>query len=178
MKRLFIMLPLTLILCFMITCQDKEARAELEAVKAQKEVGEQNKEIVRRYFELMAKRNPAYMELSSDDYLVHFPGGVDIKGRETLKKFQDSYFDAFPNLTYFFSDFVAEEDKVALRYGDTGTHQGVFNGIQPTGKDFKGTAIGIFRLKDGKIVESWIEGDFLGMYQQLGMELRPKGIKK
>jgi len=103
-----------------------------------------------------------------------FPGGEDIKGREILKNLQDSYFDAFPNLTYFFSDFVAEGDKVAMRYGDTGTHQGVFNGIQPTGKDIKGTAIGIFRLKDGKIVESWIEGDFLGLYMQLGMGLKPK----
>ena len=65
-----------------------------------------------------------------------------------------------------------------MRYGDTGTHQGVFNGIQPTGKDFIGTAIGIFRLKDGKIVESWIEGDFLGMYQQLGMELKPREAVK
>jgi predicted ester cyclase len=149
----------------MVGCQDKEAMAEVE---------EQNKEIVKRYFELMADRNPEYMELSSEDYLVHFPGGFDVSGRENLKKLQDSYFDAFPNLKYFFSDFVAKKDKVAMRYGDTGTHQGIFNGIQPTGRAFRGTAIGIFRLKDGKIVESWIEGDFLGMYQQLGMELRPK----
>ncbi len=178
MKRLFYIIPLVFLLCFVVGCQNKEEMAELEAFKAQKAVGQQNKEIVKRYFELMAERDPAYMELSSEDYLVHFPGGVDIKGRETLKKFQESYFDAFPNLAYFFSDFVAEGDKVAVRYGDTGTHQGVFNGIQPTGKDFKVTAIGIFRLKDGKIVESWIEGDFLGMYQQLGMELRPQEVKE
>lgn len=178
MKKLLIILPFALVLCFMISCQDKVAMAELEAAKAQKVVEEQNKKIVRRYFELMAERDPAYMELSSEDYLVHFPGGIDIKGRDTLKKFQDSYFDAFPNLTYFFSDFVAEKDKVAVRYGDTATHQGVFNGIQPTGKNFRGTAIGFFRLKDGKIVESWIEGDFLGMYQQLGMELKPKEGEK
>ena len=86
MKIFYLILPLALILCFMVGCQDKEARAELEAVKAQKDVGEQNKEIVRRYFELMAERDPAYMGLSSDDYLVHFPGGFDIKGRETSKK--------------------------------------------------------------------------------------------
>jgi len=174
MKNLCMVLPLALILCFMIGCQDKEAMAELEAMKAQAEVEQQNEEIVRRYFELMAERNPAYMELSSEDYIVHFPGGFDVKGRESLKNFQDSYFDAFPNLTYFFSDFVAEDDKVAIRYGETGTHQGVFNGIQPTGNEIKGTAIGVFRLKESKIVESWIEGDFLGLYQQLGMELKPK----
>ena len=35
MKKLLIMLPLTLILCFMVSCQDKEAMAELEEFKAQ-----------------------------------------------------------------------------------------------------------------------------------------------
>lgn len=53
----------TLILCFTVGCQDKEAMAELEAFKAQAEVEEQNKEIVKRYFELMTDRNPAYLEL-------------------------------------------------------------------------------------------------------------------
>jgi hypothetical protein len=30
------------------------------------------------------------------------------------------------------------------------------------------------RLKDGLVVEEVAEEDFLGLYQQLGMELRPK----
>ncbi|MGB6867588.1 MAG: ester cyclase [Candidatus Aminicenantaceae bacterium] len=174
MKKLLMILPLTLILCFMVGCQDKEAMAELEAMKAQAEVEEQNKEIVRRYFDLMDDGNPAYMELSSEDYVVHFPGGFDVKGIENLKKVQEAYFAAFPDLTYFFSDFVSEGDKVAIRYGNTGTHQGVFDGIPPTEKEIRGTAIGIFRLKDGKLVECWIESDSVSFYQQLGMELKPK----
>ncbi len=99
MKKLVAILPSALILFLVIGCQDKEPMAELEAMKAQAEIEEQNKDIVRRCFELTADRNPAYMELSSEDYVVHFPGGFDVKGRESLKTFQDSYFDAFPNLT-------------------------------------------------------------------------------
>jgi predicted ester cyclase len=162
----------------MVGCQDKAAMAELEEFKAQAALEEQNKEIVRRYFDLMDDRNPAYMELSSEDYVVHFPGGFDVKGREGLKKFQDAYFAAIPDLTYFFSDFIAEGDKVAIRYGDTGTHQGNFFGIPPTGNKVKGTAIGIIRLKDGKLVESWIEVDSVGFNKQLGMELKPKEGEK
>ncbi len=64
MKKLFMILPLALILCFMVDCQDRAAMAELVEFKAQAEVEEQNKEIVKRYFELMADRNPAYLELS------------------------------------------------------------------------------------------------------------------
>jgi ketosteroid isomerase-like protein len=37
MKKLLMILPLALILCFMVGCQDKEAMAELEAMKSQSE---------------------------------------------------------------------------------------------------------------------------------------------
>jgi predicted ester cyclase len=132
---------------------------------------------VRRYFELMAERNPAHLELSSEDYVVHFPGGFDVEGRERLKKFQDDYFASFPDLTYFFSDFVAEGDKVAMRYGAKGTQQGTFGELPPSGKKMEATAIAIARIRDGKMVEAWIEQDYVGMMQQLGMELKPKEVR-
>ncbi len=105
MKKLYLILPLAMILCFVVGCQDKEAMEELEEMKAQAALEEQNKEIVKRYFELMADRNPAYMELSSEDYLVHFPGGVDFKGRENLMKFQDSFL--LPSQTYHTSSMIS-----------------------------------------------------------------------
>ena len=48
MKKLCMISPLALILCFMVSCQDKEAMAELEEFKAQAEVEEQNKALVNR----------------------------------------------------------------------------------------------------------------------------------
>ncbi len=48
MNKLFIILSLPLILCLMVSCQDNEAMAELEAMKAQAEVEEQNKAIMIR----------------------------------------------------------------------------------------------------------------------------------
>jgi hypothetical protein len=36
----------------------------------------------------------------------------------------------------------------------------------------------IARFSDGKIVEAWIELDWLGIMQQLGMELKPKAPAK
>ena len=50
MKKHYMILTLVLILCFMVGCQDKEAMAELEAMKAQAEIEEQNKALVMRYF--------------------------------------------------------------------------------------------------------------------------------
>ena len=50
MKKLLMILPLALILCFMVGCQDKVAMAKLEAMKVEAKVWEQNKEVVRRYW--------------------------------------------------------------------------------------------------------------------------------
>jgi hypothetical protein len=52
MKKLHLILPLILILCFMAGCLDKEAIAEHEEFRAQKEIEEQNKAIVKRYYGL------------------------------------------------------------------------------------------------------------------------------
>jgi hypothetical protein len=34
------------------------------------------------------------------------------------------------------------------------------------------------RFRDGKIAEIWMEADFMGLLQQLGMELRPSEAMK
>ncbi len=64
MKKLYMILPLALILCFMVGCQDKEAMAELEEMKAQGEIEEQNKQIVHQLYESIDKQDfDAFLEL-------------------------------------------------------------------------------------------------------------------
>ena len=74
-------------------------------------------------------------------------------------------------------ELIAEGDKVVERYTVRGTHQGAFLGIPPTGKHVSVSALGIDRIKDGKIVETWISMDTLGLLQQLGAipQLAPAG---
>ena len=40
-----------------------------------------------------------------------------------------------------------------------------------------GQEIAIHRIVNKKIVEQWTVSDSLGLYQQLGMELKPKEVK-
>ncbi len=177
MKKLCMILPLALILCIMLGCQDKAAMAELEEFKAQAKLEEQNKEIVRRYFELMDEGDYAFLELLSEDYVAHFPMG-DVKGREEIKQVVDAYRTAFPDISHFFSDFVAEGDKVVMRYGAKGTQEGVFGEFPPSGKKMEAAAMIIVRIKDGKMAEAWLEQDYYGMMQQLGYELKPKEVEE
>jgi len=50
-------------------------------------------------------------------------------------------------------------------------------GIAPTGNKISVSQTAIIRFENGKIVEVWEDFDALGMYQQLGFELRPEEQK-
>jgi predicted ester cyclase/dienelactone hydrolase len=76
---------------------------------------------------------------------------------------------AFPDFHMEITHMIAEDDRVAARFVETGTHQGELFGVAPTGKQVRFTEIGILRVADGKIVESWYDVDMLGLMQQLGV---------
>ena len=48
-------------------------------------------------------------------------------------------------------------------------HKGEFQGIPATGKEATITGTDIYRIADAQIVEQWVEGDLLGLVQQLGI---------
>ena len=76
MKKRCMILPVALILCFMVGCQDKEAMAELEEFKAQAAVEEQNKALVKRSIEAWEKGDfEAFMELLAPGFAFYYPSG-------------------------------------------------------------------------------------------------------
>jgi hypothetical protein len=52
-------------------------------------------------------------------------------------------------------------------------HLGKFEGVTPTGKRIEFIGHSIERVVEGKIVESWVEVDMLGVMQQLGAVPEP-----
>jgi len=179
MKKLSIILPLALILCFMVGCQDKAAMAELEGFKAQAAVEEQNKEIVRQLYKAIDEQNfDTLLEHSASDAVCHIPGvpeAVPLKAATDVIK---SYYEAFPDSTHDIKAVIAEGDIVAVRFTQVSTHTGDFEGIPPTGKKISVECQHMFRLANGKIAEAWMVEDNLGMMMQLGMELKPKEGEK
>jgi steroid delta-isomerase-like uncharacterized protein len=95
------------------------------------------------------------------------PATGEIKG-EALKQFLASMLAAFPDIRFTIEDLVAEGDKVVTRWSCTGTHQGEFMGLAPTGKQLTPSALDIFRIVEGKVVEERVEFDTLRFFQQLG----------
>ena len=172
-------LPLALLLCFMVGCQDKEAMAELEAMKAQAEVEEQNKELLLHLFDELDKKNFDIIdELYASDFKKYSPGVADPINREQNKEMIQAFYAAFPDLTHTIDRLVIGGDMIAGQYTFRGAHKGEFAGIPPTESRVVVTVMGIWRFADGKLVEYWSNIDTLGMMMQLGMELKPKEGKK
>jgi steroid delta-isomerase-like uncharacterized protein len=130
---------------------------------------EENKPIVRRFLEEFNKRNLAVTdELYDADYIIHLPGGQEVRGPDGMKQLLTWFLITFPDFRVTIEDLIAEGDRVVFRSTRTGTHKGEWLGIAPTGKQVTWTYITIYRIEEGKIVEEWAEGDYLGMMQQLG----------
>jgi hypothetical protein len=130
---------------------------------------EENKAIVGRFWEEWSKGNLGIVdELQANNCVFHGPGVREIHGPEGLKQLLVTVLTALPDYHLTVEDMVAEADKVAARLTETGTHQGDFQGIPPTGKWCTHPSICISRIVGGKIVETWCESDMLGLMQHLG----------
>ena len=179
MKKLCIILPMALILCFMVGCQDKEAMAELEAMKAQAEIEEQNKEIAKEVFTAIdAGDFDRLNELFADDFALDAPGLPEPLRKDMLFQLIKTHYTAFPDWIHVIEDVIADGDKVAVKLTQNGTHKAEYEGIQATGVKATLPAMHLITIVDGKIEEWFAVEDYLGLYMQLGMELKPKEGKK
>ena len=133
-------------------------------------MSEQNKAIMRQVYENLKAHNlDALVEVFAPNFVEHnTPPGQD-PGVEGVKQQLSMLFAAFPDVQFTIEDLIAEGDKVVARGRLTGTHQGEFMGIPATGKPVSQTGTQIVRIAKGKVVESWLEVDNLGMMQQLGV---------
>jgi steroid delta-isomerase-like uncharacterized protein len=133
---------------------------------------ENNKAAIRRvYEEAISRGNMAVIdELVSPDYVEHDPNYPQpVRGPEGLKQYFLAFRSAFPDLHLTIEDIVGEGDTVAVRHTTRGTQKGDLLGIPPTGKQLTTTGMTIQRFVDGKLVETWVNADSLGMLQRLGV---------
>ncbi len=185
MTKLYIILPLALILCFMVGCQDKEAMAELEEFKARAEVEEQNKELIERYFKELDEYLALAQEQKGDlsfldkffapDYVFHTTLS-EIQGFEAFKESVASGPQVWSDLKHVNEDNIADGDIVVWRGYIQATHTGELLGIPASGKQILSPVFYVIRIEDGKMKECWMEWDSLFglLTAQLGMELKLK----
>ena len=113
----------------------------------------------------------ALRELVSPSVVEHDPGPSQGPGAQGYIDLFSEMRTAFPDLKAAPEHITADEDTVAMAYTLTGTHNGPFQGIEPTGKKIKARGVQIARFDNsGKMVERWGSSDELGILKQLGVE--------
>jgi steroid delta-isomerase-like uncharacterized protein len=75
---------------------------------------------------------------------------------------------ALPDMQFEIDDIFGAGDRVAMRFTLRGTHRAELLGRPPTGRSITVSGINIYRLLDGKIVETWQLADVAGLVHQLG----------
>jgi steroid delta-isomerase-like uncharacterized protein len=130
---------------------------------------EQNKATLTRLVEFINTGNTAIAdEIVAPDYLERDPFPGQQPGREGLKEVILMIRAAFPDLEWRVDEMVAEGDTVASRFTWRGTHRGPFLGVPPTGRPIAVTGMVFDRVVGGRLVESQILMNTLGILAQLG----------
>lgn len=128
-----------------------------------------NKEIVRNLYEnILNDRKYELLEnIISPDYQ-----GISSSKEKGAKSFLQAVQDvitAFPEIKWEIQDMMADRDKVILRWNWTASNTQPFRKMPATNKTITNNAIVIYQLKDGKITNTWIQGDQLSFLMQMGL---------
>ena len=135
-------------------------------------MSEANISLTRRYIDEVVNQGKFDVidEIYAEDYVNHTTtSGGEIKGRQGVRDIVEQWRAAFPDVRVSLDDVFAADDRVVTRITVTGTHEGDWRGVAPTGASVDIRIISIFRIEDGQIIERWENADMLGLVQQLGI---------
>jgi len=132
-----------------------------------------NKATIRRLMDAMNTGDAELISQTVDevfdpDVKQHSP--FEATGTQALKEgVVARLYRAFPDLHITLEDLIEEGDKVVEKDLVTGTHQGEFNGLPPTGRSVSYHEIFIMRFANGRIAEIWGVVDIFSQMKQLGL---------
>ncbi|GAA1829735.1 hypothetical protein GCM10009682_55720 [Luedemannella flava] len=107
--------------------------------------------------------------LFAEGAVDHDPAPGQGPGRAGFLAFFRTLSAAFPDLRLEQRYVTANDEHVAMAFIVSGTHQGDFNGVPPSGRAFKVNGVEFFRFVDGQVVERWGLTDDMSLLGQLGL---------
>ena len=109
-------------------------------------------------------------ELMSPDFVEHeeLPPGIP-QGPDAPRAMFGMMLSAFPDFHSQINMTLADGDMVVIHQTWTGTHEGDFMGIPPTGNSFSINTIDIMEIIDGQITGHWGVTDMAALMEQLGL---------
>jgi predicted ester cyclase len=108
-------------------------------------------------------------ELVEPNAVIRTPLPIEATGAQLAKEVFGRLLRAYPDLHITVEDLIEEGDKIVSRNTVTGTHQGDYMGLPPTGRSVTYNEIFIVRFAGGRIAESWGVVDVFSQMKQLGV---------
>ena len=130
-----------------------------------------NLELMHRMYEALNTYDlEAHDKYWTEDMIWHGPPGWGVvHGRDSFKyDVQAEIYKGFPDYHAVNVIELAEGDLVAATGYFTGTHEGDWNGIPPTGIKIEAWFSDFWRVEGDRLAENWVMIDMLGILQQLG----------
>jgi steroid delta-isomerase-like uncharacterized protein len=104
----------------------------------------------------------------SPDFRAYLSGTPEPLNTEAWSGFMVAFTKGFPDSRISIDACIAEGNTVATRWSLTGTHQGEFQGIAPTGRPVKFSGLEFNRVVEGRFVEHWSMFDNIALLRQIG----------
>lgn len=137
---------------------------------------EDNKQVVRRYFEDAPYQPDVCDEIFAPSFRFHTIQHASltpqvVESNPESEKAANEWLKTVwsPSWRMTVDEMMAEGDRVMVRWTFHGIHQGEFSGLPATHKPATYSGINIFRVADSKIAEVWDIYDRLWLWQQLGV---------
>ena len=129
-----------------------------------------NSAIIRRFVDEVINQGKmgSAEEFVWEDVVEQVPLPGQGPGLEGLKDVLRGMRSAFPDIDFSIKEQVCEGDKVVSRFEWTGTHKAEFMGVPATGRQVRVWGVVIDRLEAGRIKDTRILMDALGLMMQLG----------
>ena len=134
-----------------------------------------NKELVRKFYELIAaRRYDEAAELCSEDFVYYPEVHTKLKGVQAFIDLERSNMDPFGDFKMTNQFMLADEDRVAVYLTFEGTlQQDEWHGVPVKNKDVYMDFMCILKVKHGKIVEKRAKYDRYDIFKQLGVTNLP-----
>jgi steroid delta-isomerase-like uncharacterized protein len=130
-------------------------------------------EIVQQFFNQVrsGKQPDAAIQFMAEQVLAH---QMTAENETTVHRTPANYADHVREMIAAYGDFhlevqelIAQDDRVYVRWKQTGTHIGEVDGFPSTGQTIIEIASAVYRIENERIVEYWIQIDREGIRLQL-----------
>ena len=111
--------------------------------------------------------NDAVDRILAPEFVFRGSLGNQTRGRDEWRQYRDLIRAGSSDFFNQIQTLVIEGDDAAVRLVYSGTHDGPFAGLPPTGRRFSYSGAAFFTARDGLLTTAWVLGDLASVREQL-----------